>query len=69
VVYFLFPETNGCHLEEVDKIFLKSKSTFDVVAISKQIPRGGHLHDAIEKAEDNKKDEANSHEENSSGPA
>lgn len=62
-MYFLFPETNGCHLEEVDEIFLKSKSIFDTVVISKQIPRGGHFHDAIEKAEDNKEDEANSHAE------
>lgn len=67
-MYFLFPETNGCHLEEVDEIFLKSKSIFDVVATSKQIPRGVHLRDAMEKAEDNKKDEANGHVENSSGP-
>lgn len=39
-VYFLFPETNGRHLEEVDMIFTQSKSIFDTVAIARELPRG-----------------------------
>ncbi|KAH8682578.1 general substrate transporter [Xylariales sp. PMI_506] len=39
-VYFLFPETNGRHLEEVDNIFINSKNIFDTVAIARKIPRG-----------------------------
>ncbi|KAJ4387423.1 hypothetical protein N0V93_008015 [Gnomoniopsis smithogilvyi] len=39
-VYFLFPETNGRHLEEVDLIFTQSKSVFDTVSIAKRLPRG-----------------------------
>ncbi|APA09218.1 hypothetical protein sscle_04g039880 [Sclerotinia sclerotiorum 1980 UF-70] len=39
-VYFFFPETNGRHLEEVDQIFLRSKTIFDAVRVSNCMPRG-----------------------------
>ncbi|KAF7932121.1 uncharacterized protein EAE97_009142 [Botrytis byssoidea] len=39
-VYLFFPETNGRHLEEVDQIFLRSKSIIDTVRVSKYMPRG-----------------------------
>ncbi|CAN8105411.1 unnamed protein product [Discula destructiva] len=39
-VYFLFPETNGRHLEEVDTIFMHSRSIFDTVSIANEFPRG-----------------------------
>ncbi|KAF7870063.1 uncharacterized protein EAF02_009253 [Botrytis sinoallii] len=39
-VYLFFPKTNGRHLEEVDQIFLRSKSILDTVRVSKCMPRG-----------------------------
>ena len=39
IVYFLFPETNGRSLEEMDTIFRQSKSVFDVVRVSRELPR------------------------------
>jgi len=36
-VYFLFPETQGLHLESVDRIFLESKSIFDPVRVAKKL--------------------------------
>jgi hypothetical protein len=36
-VYFLFPETQGLHLESVDRIFLESKSIFDPVRVAKRL--------------------------------
>ncbi|KAB5518125.1 putative MFS sugar transporter [Coniochaeta sp. 2T2.1] len=39
-VYFFFPETNGRHLEEVDAIFLESKSIFDTVSVAHKLPKG-----------------------------
>jgi hypothetical protein len=39
VVYFFFPETSGRSLEEVDEIFLQSKSIFDTVKVSLRLPR------------------------------
>ncbi|KAF2753377.1 sugar transporter STL1 [Pseudovirgaria hyperparasitica] len=38
-VYFFYPETMGRSLEEMDAIFHKSKSVFDVVAIARNEPR------------------------------
>ena len=37
-VYFLFPETNGRHLEEVDQIFRDSSNIFDPVKMAKKLP-------------------------------
>jgi len=42
-VYFFFPETSGRSLEEVDEIFLKSKSIFDTVRVAKALPKDYHL--------------------------
>ncbi|TGO51387.1 hypothetical protein BCON_0162g00090 [Botryotinia convoluta] len=39
-VYLFFPETNGRHLEEVDQIFLRSKSILETVRVSKYMLRG-----------------------------
>ncbi|KAJ6569528.1 putative MFS sugar transporter [Mycena capillaripes] len=36
-VYFLFPETQGLHLESVDRIFLESKGIFDPVRVAKRL--------------------------------
>ncbi|QSZ29208.1 hypothetical protein DSL72_003719 [Monilinia vaccinii-corymbosi] len=55
-VYFFFPETNGRHLEEVDQIFIQSKTIFEAVPVSKLLPRlsvsststGGENSDKIE---------------------
>ncbi|OAA66682.1 General substrate transporter [Niveomyces insectorum RCEF 264] len=52
-VYFLFPETNGRHLEEVDAIFLQSKNIFDTVAVAANMPKGSAARQIIEKAEAN----------------
>ena len=38
-VYFLYPETSGRSLEEMDKIFLKTTSIFDVVSVARKEPR------------------------------
>lgn len=38
VVYFFAPETRGRTLEEIDEIFITSKSIFDPVRISKKLP-------------------------------
>ncbi|KAJ7674399.1 putative MFS sugar transporter [Mycena rosella] len=36
-VYFLFPETQGLHLESVDRIFLESKNILDPVRVAKEL--------------------------------
>ncbi|KAJ7717524.1 putative MFS sugar transporter [Mycena maculata] len=36
-VYFFFPETQGLHLESVDRIFLESKGIFDPVRVAKRL--------------------------------
>ncbi|KAJ7151658.1 putative MFS sugar transporter [Mycena filopes] len=36
-VYFFFPETQGMHLESVDRIFLESKTVFDPVRVAKSL--------------------------------
>lgn len=38
-VYFLFPETNGRTLEEMDEIFMQSKSILDAPRIARTLPR------------------------------
>ncbi|CAK7232425.1 hypothetical protein SCUCBS95973_008256 [Sporothrix curviconia] len=50
-VYFFFPETNNRHLEEVDAIFLNSKSIFDTVATAARMPRGQEARHIMEKAD------------------
>ncbi|KAJ7171734.1 putative MFS sugar transporter [Mycena crocata] len=44
-VYFLFPETQGLHLESVDRIFLGSKGIFDPVRKAKEL----RAHAVVEK--------------------
>ncbi|KAJ5917241.1 hypothetical protein N7466_010795 [Penicillium verhagenii] len=39
IVYFCFPETNGRSLEEIDEIFLQSKSIFDPPRIARALPK------------------------------
>lgn len=39
-VYLLFPETAGRSLEEVDQIFISSKSIWDSVGAAKRLPQG-----------------------------
>ena len=39
VVYFFYPETAYRSLEEMDSIFLKTRSIFDVVKVAKKEPR------------------------------
>lgn len=38
VIYFFVPETTGRSLEEIDDIFLSSKSIFDTVRIAREMP-------------------------------
>jgi sugar porter (SP) family MFS transporter len=39
VVYFFFPETNGRTLEEIDEIFLQSKTIFDPPRLARTLPK------------------------------
>ncbi|KAJ7480037.1 MFS sugar transporter [Mycena galericulata] len=49
-VYFFFPETQGLHLESVDRIFLESKGIFDPVRVGNElrahasVGKGGGIH-------------------------
>ncbi|KAJ5668373.1 uncharacterized protein N7477_006943 [Penicillium maclennaniae] len=36
-VYFFFPETKGCSLEEIDEIFIRSKSIWDPPKVARQM--------------------------------
>ncbi|KAJ5156926.1 sugar transporter [Penicillium canariense] len=49
LVYFLFPETAGRSLEEVDQIFVSSTSIWDSVWVAKRLPRSGS--DGLERDE------------------
>ncbi|KAJ5966380.1 hypothetical protein N7481_013094 [Penicillium waksmanii] len=39
IVYYLFPETSGRELEEIDEIFTNTNSMFDVVKRAKELPK------------------------------
>ena len=39
IVYFFFPETSVRSLEEIDAIFVESKSIFDCVRIARRMPK------------------------------
>lgn len=41
VFYVFYPETKGRTLEEIDEIFIRSKSIFDPVRVEKNLPRNG----------------------------
>lgn len=45
-VYFFYPETAKRSLEEIDEIFVASKSDFDTVRVARNLPRG-HLADIV----------------------
>jgi hypothetical protein len=40
IVYFFYPETACRSLEEIDEIFVSSKSVFDTVKVAKNLPHG-----------------------------
>jgi hypothetical protein len=42
-VYFLFPETQGLHLESVDRIFLDSKNILQPVRVAKRLRANAHI--------------------------
>ncbi|KAE8146785.1 general substrate transporter [Aspergillus avenaceus] len=53
VVYFFFPETNGRTLEEIDEIFLRSRSVLDPPRLARTLPKMHLAEDAdIEEPED-----------------
>lgn len=39
IIYFFYPETSGRSLEEMDRIFLKTTSIFDLVSVARKEPR------------------------------
>lgn len=43
VFFFLYPETKGRSLEEIDQIFIQSKSILDTVSVAKNMPEEGML--------------------------
>jgi len=58
MVYFLFPETNGRSLEEMDRIFSAPEHWWQVTAAARRLPRSG-----LEDVENFEKDEKASHVE------
>ncbi|KAI9667231.1 MAG: hypothetical protein M1821_000044 [Bathelium mastoideum] len=42
-VYFLFPETQGLHLESVDRIFLESRNILQPVGVAKRLRAHAHI--------------------------
>jgi sugar porter (SP) family MFS transporter len=53
VHYYFFPETKGRTLEEIDEIFIRSKSIFDPVRVEKALPHGGLV--GMERRQDEEK--------------
>ncbi|OBT73915.1 hypothetical protein VF21_07463 [Pseudogymnoascus sp. 05NY08] len=47
-IYFFFPETAGRSLEEIDEIFLSSKSIFDTVRVAEELPKRNHCELRVE---------------------
>jgi hypothetical protein len=49
VIYYMFPETAGRSLEEMDKIFALSGGMFDVVKVARLLPYGQPSDLSVEK--------------------
>ncbi|EAW14400.1 putative MFS sugar transporter [Aspergillus clavatus NRRL 1] len=47
IVFFFFPETNGRTLEEIDEIFMRSKSIWDPPKVARSLPRM-HFAEAVD---------------------
>ncbi|OQE17304.1 hypothetical protein PENSTE_c021G10100 [Penicillium steckii] len=48
VIFLFYPETRGRSLEEIDQIFIQSKSVFDPVRVAKKLPMGLDLMEEID---------------------
>ena len=54
VFYVFYPETKGRSLEEIDDIFVQSKSIFDPVRIAQEMPLQAEVLDVLDTAEQEK---------------
>ncbi|KAJ5741702.1 hypothetical protein N7533_011111 [Penicillium manginii] len=49
VIFLFYPETRGRSLEEIDQIFIRSKSIFDPVRVAKKLPMGMDLMEEMDR--------------------
>ena len=56
-IYFFYPETMGRSLEEIDQIFIGSKSIFDPVRLARTLPKDGRAERVEHLVEDNRLDD------------
>ncbi|KAJ5995556.1 hypothetical protein N7481_002533 [Penicillium waksmanii] len=52
VIFLFYPETRGRSLEEIDQIFIQSKSIFDPVRVAKKLPMGMDLMEEMDRKEE-----------------